>query len=272
MKIPFSKMSGCGNDFILIDNRECILSTPIGELTQMICDRHNGVGADGLIIIEKSDTAHFKMRFYNSDGGEAEMCGNGARCVARFAYLTRIAPAKMTFETRAGEIEGQVLEDGHVKITMGRIPFKLSEGRIDSIEDGPLYYLTVGVPHTVFFVDTIDTVDVFTRGRSIRYHEKFAPAGTNVNFVKVLNQDSLVIRTYERGVEAETMACGTGASASAIVAFSLGFVKMPVHVYTKNNCLLVIDFKYTHDVFDSLILQGEARMICDGFFFINSLR
>ena len=269
MKVPFSKMSGCGNDFILIYNRACILDIPAGKLAPMVCDRHNGVGADGLIIIEKSDNVDFRMRFYNSDGGEADMCGNGARCVSRFAYLKQIAKERMAFETIAGRIEGHVLEDGKVQINIGKITFKLSEGRIDLLELGPLYYLNVGVPHIVRFADEIDSIDVHGIGRDIRYNEKFAPEGTNVNFVKVLNSDSLAIRTYERGVEGETMACGTGASAAAIVAVSLGFVKLPVHVYTKNKCLLLIDFKHKNDLFDSLMLQGEARMICEGLYFIN---
>ncbi|MGA1824758.1 MAG: diaminopimelate epimerase [bacterium] len=269
MKVPFSKMSGCGNDFILIDNRACILTISADKLAPMVCDRHNGVGADGLIIVEKSDNVDFRMRFYNSDGGEAEMCGNGARCVSRFAYLKEIVKERMIFETRAGRIEGHVLDNGNVKINMGTVTFKLSDGMIDLPDYGSLYYLTVGVPHVVRFVDEIDSLDVYRIGRDIRYNEKFAPKGTNVNFVKVLDSDSLTIRTYERGVEGETMACGTGASAAAIVAFSLGFVKLPVHVYTKNRCLLEIDFKQCNEIFDSLMLQGEARMICEGSYFIN---
>ena len=217
--IPLTKMSGSGNDFIIIDNRARVVEdNGLTEFIRKVCRRKMSVGADGLILIESSDKADFRWRFFNSDGSPAEMCGNGARCAARFAYLNRIAGENLSFETEAGIINGQVIGDG-AKV---RIPDP-TDLRLDysiDLKNGPLTVSSVntGVPHVVVMADSVEEVDVFGLGREIRYHEAFAPAGTNVNFICPQNPGLLAIRTYERGVEDETLACGTGSIASALVA------------------------------------------------------
>ncbi|MFC1882951.1 diaminopimelate epimerase, partial [Thermodesulfobacteriota bacterium] len=182
--IPFSKMSGTGNDFIIIDNRQRLVEDDgLTEFIRNVCRRKMSVGADGLILIESSDKADFRWRFFNSDGSLAEMCGNGARCAARFAYLNGIAGENLFFETEAGIINGEV-KDGGAKVKIpDPVDFRL-DYRVD-LENGPLIVSSVntGVPHVVVMMDSVAEVDVFGLGREIRYHEAFAPAGANVNFI-----------------------------------------------------------------------------------------
>jgi len=205
--IPFAKMSGTGNDFIVIDNRDGRVDDDrLTEFIQKVCRRKMSVGADGLILIESCDNADFRWRFYNSDGSLAEMCGNGARCAARFAFLNGIAGENLSFETDAGIINGQVM-DGGAKVKIPD-PADLRLNYAIDLESGPLTVSSIntGVPHVVVLQDNVDDVDVFGLGRQIRYHETFAPAGTNVNFICQQKTGHLAIRTYERGVENETLA------------------------------------------------------------------
>jgi len=265
-RMSFFKMSGCGNDFCIIDNRNGIFPSPAGPVVRSICLRRISLGADGLIMLEKSDRADFMMRFYNADGGEVEMCGNGARCIARFAYLNGIAPQRMCFETKAGLIEAEVSQKG-ARIRIGEIRFLPQEGKValtEIMQGWDAYHLVVGVPHVVCLVSELDALDVMDLGRKIRYHKLFEPSGTNANFIRITGPNSLMIRTYERGVEEETLACGTGATASAIVAAGLGLVSPPVDVMTRSGCLLRIDFQRKGDIFDPLWLEGEARVVCSG--------
>ncbi|MGB6970693.1 MAG: diaminopimelate epimerase, partial [Desulfobulbales bacterium] len=220
--IPFAKLSGTGNDFIIIDHREPFIpESDQSEFARLVCRRRFSVGADGLILIENSEKADFRWQFYNADGSRAEMCGNGARCAARFAYEKDIAPAAMRFETTAGEIEAFVLSAGgeSVKIRLTapedlRLNIPVSLGSVEQT----LHFINTGVPHTVLLVNDAGMVPVADWGRKVRFHEMFQPAGTNANFTQVLPGDTLMVRTYERGVEGETMACGTGAVASALIA------------------------------------------------------
>jgi len=258
-------MSGSGNDFIIIDNREKIIPDEnISDFIVGVCRRKMSVGSDGLILIENASGADFKWRFYNSDGSVAEMCGNGARCAARFAMLNRIAGADMTFQTLAGTISAQV-RDKLVKINVPN-PTDLNLDYPVNLQGGPLTVSSVntGVPHVVIPVDDIDGAEVFEMGREIRYHEKFAPAGTNVNFMSPRDGGRIAIRTYERGVEDETLACGTGAIAGAIIAALKFNKKSPVDVVTRSGEHLFIYFKAAAGGFDEVFLEGDARVVYRG--------
>ncbi len=263
--IPFYKMSGSGNDFILIDNRDGIINeTDLPDIITGACRRKMSVGADGFILIEKSDEADFKWRFFNSDGSVAEMCGNGARCAARFAYMHGIAGSEMTFKTIAGTVHARVNKN-MVRVS---IPAP-SDLRLDfplEIEDRSLTVSSIntGVPHVVVMVDDIENAKVDQLGRKIRFHDKFAPAGTNVNFICSHNEASITVRTYERGVEGETLACGTGAVASALIAALKYGKESPVKVRTRSGAPLYIYFRKTDGNFGDTHLEGDARIIYKG--------
>lgn len=258
-------MSGSGNDFIIIDNRKNDL--PISDLSRLarkLCRPKLSLGADGLIVIVPSNQADFKWRFYNADGSLAEMCGNGARCVSRFAYLNGITDAVLSFETDAGIIAAKV-QDERVKIRMTDPvgleldqPLQLS-GKILSASS-----VNTGVPHVVVEVDDVNSVDVVALGREIRYHDKFSPEGTNANFIAPLKSGGFAIRTYERGVEGETLACGTGCAAAAIVASAKAGAESPVDLKTYSGSYLRVYFNRNRDGFDRLFLEGDARVISSG--------
>ncbi|MEN8136464.1 MAG: diaminopimelate epimerase [Thermodesulfobacteriota bacterium] len=280
MKNPlaFTKMSGTGNDFIIVDNRErMIKKDQMADLAARICRRQFSVGADGLILIEGSEQADFRWQFYNGDGSEAEMCGNGARCAARYAHTRGIAPANMRFETTAGLIEAQMIGD-NVKIRLTP-PTDILLSRSVEIEgsEKEIHSINTGVPHVVHFVDNNGDIPVKEWGRHIRHHKLFDPVGTNVNFVQ-MPENELYVRTYERGVEDETKACGTGAVASALVAALHGHVTSPVRVRTTGGDILTIHFSLV-DIGDSqeddpalrheqriadVFLEGPASFIYEG--------
>src|SRR4030065_1268273 len=239
MKIPFTKMSGSGNDFILIDHREPFLKEKnLKGFIQKACRRRVSVGADGLVLVERSKKADFKWRFYNADGGEAEMCGNGGRCAARFAYLKGIAGPSLKFETLAGILSAQV--DGkRVKLEMTK-PFglKLDETLLIDGKKQIFSSINTGVPHAVLFVEDVEGLDIVQIGRALRFHSHFSHSGTNVNFIRLEDGSQLSIRTYERGVEDETSACGTGAVAAALWVAFKGLVKSPVSIRTRGGEIL----------------------------------
>lgn len=273
--VPFDKMSGTGNDFIIIDNRAGIVAhDDQADFAARICRRMFSVGADGLILLEHSDTADFRWQFYNADGSVAEMCGNGSRCAARFAYRHGIAGKTMKFETIAGTIEAEIIgSDEEVRIRLTPpcdYRFNLAVD-LDG-EQHEVSFVNTGVPHAVIFVDTSD-VPVKKWGRKIRYHELFQPAGANANFVRVLGGNTILARTYERGVEGETMACGTGAVASAIMASIHKGLVSPVEVQTTGGDRLKIhfDMKAGPDA-QKVYLQGPARLIYSGKLTAESLR
>ncbi|MGV1100901.1 diaminopimelate epimerase [Thiovibrio sp. JS02] len=263
--IPFTKMSGTGNDFILIDHRTPFLNRDeMPAFARAVCERRFSVGADGLIFLEKSATADFRWQFLNGDGSWAEMCGNGARCAARFAFAKGIAPARMCFETVAGPIEAEVVGQS-VKLRMTP-PANLRLNELVGVNDQELvvHSLNTGVPHAVLFMEDIARAPVFEWGKIVRFHEHFQPAGTNVNFVGRKKGNGLVVRTYERGVEGETMACGTGAVASAIIAGALGYVQPPVRVTTSGGEQLVIHFALNGKAISDVYLEGPASFIYEG--------
>jgi len=258
-------MSGSGNDFIIIDNRaEIVDETRLTQLITGACRRKMAVGADGLILIENSDKADFKWRFFNKDGSIAEMCGNGARCTARFAFLNQIAGERMAFETVAGIVSATIKND-LVKIKMTD-PFDFKPDYTISLENETLAVSSIntGVPHVVIPVDDIETVDVVTLGRKIRYHQEFAPAGTNVNFISLQENGVAAIRTYERGVEDETLACGTGSVAGAIVLAHTFQQRSPVEIITRSGSKLNIYFELREKVIQNTYLEGDARVIYQG--------
>ncbi|MFP7753920.1 diaminopimelate epimerase [Thermodesulfobacteriota bacterium B35] len=266
LPLPFVKMSGTGNDFIIIDHRRPrIAGEGMQEFARLVCRRRFSVGADGLILIENSDTADFRWRFFNADGSVAEMCGNGARCAARFAYMHGIAPARMRFETLAGVIEAGVAGlDVSVKMTRPA-GFRM-EQKVEV--DGTtviLHCVDTGVPHAVVFVEDIDGTDVCGLGSRIRHHQAFMPAGTNVNFVRQQEDGAFKVRTYERGVEDETRACGTGAVASALVAAILGRADSPVEIVTSGGDRLTIFFDLAEGpAADNVFLKGPAHVVYRG--------
>ena len=264
-KIPFFKMSGSGNDFIIIDNRKGIVDAAnIATFVRNVCRRRMSVGGDGLILVEKSDAADFKWRFFNSDGSLAEMCGNGARCVARFACVNNIAGPVMSFETDAGIVSARV-SDQRVKINMPD-PDNLKLNDVVELAAGSMAFSSVntGVPHVVVPAEDIDSAQVVKIGREIRHHQKFRPAGTNVNFVSLRPAGVVAVRTYERGVEDETLACGTGAIACAIVLAAQLKKPSPIDVETKSGGHLRIYFKEKNGNFFDIFLEGDARIIYKG--------
>jgi len=260
--IQFSKMSGSGNDFIIIDNRgRCVDDLDLSRFITAVCRRKMSVGADGLILVEPSEKADFRWRFYNSDGSRAEMCGNGARCAARFAFINGIAGQNLTFETDAGIVSGQVDAD-RAKVKMPD-PTDLRLDYSIELATGALEVSSIntGVPHVVIMRDTIDDVDVFDLGREIRHHATYAPAGTNVNFISQRGSGELAIRTYERGVEDETLACGTGSIASALVSSAKLGWNSPINLVTRSAETLTIHFNENDGLFSDVYLEGDARII-----------
>jgi diaminopimelate epimerase len=264
--ISFWKMSGAGNDFIIIDNRDGVMDRrDLPHFVQKVCRRQLSAGADGLILIENDPEADFRWRFFNSDGGRAEMCGNGARCAARFAHLNGVAGREMTFTTDAGTIAAEVIGSGaKVKMTA---PSSLESALELDLREGETLtcsFINTGVPHAVIPADDIGAVDVVGLGRQVRYHRRFDPAGTNANFIQLMTDGAVAIRTYERGVEDETLACGTGAVAGAIVASRLYSLKSPVRMRTRSGAELVIHFGGAAEGFNPVFMEGDARIVYTG--------
>jgi diaminopimelate epimerase len=263
--IPFYKMSGSGNDFIIIDNRQSVVPTEdVSGFAVQVCRRKMSVGADGLILLESSDCVDFRWRFYNSDGSVAEMCGNGARCAACFAFLHGIAGEKMRFETLAGIIGAQV-EGDRVKIRMTDPCDFVVADELDTGQERVIYSsVNTGVPHVVIEVDDLENVAVTSLGRRIRSHPRFAPAGTNVNFMAPLPNADWAVRTYERGVEDETLACGTGIAAAALVLAVAKSMTSPIRLKARSGTWLKVYFTRETESFKELFLEGDARIVYRG--------
>ncbi len=264
-QIHFDKMSGSGNDFIIIDNRGKIVpETDIQGFVARICRRKMAVGADGVILVEDTDTADFKWRFFNSDGSVAEMCGNGARCVSRFAFDHGIAGATMTFETLAGVVRAQI-SDRRVTVSMPDPTALHLDENIDTDRGTMIVHsVNTGVPHVVIETPALENVDVVALGREIRHHPRFLPSGTNVNFMSPILDNGVAIRTYERGVEDETLACGTGAVAAAIICAAKDRTVSPVELITRSGERLVVSFHREGSCFTQIYLEGDARIIYKG--------
>ncbi len=251
--VSFSKMHGAGNDFILIDDRDESFPVDDHRGIAAMATRPDGIGCEGVIVLQKSAEADFKMRFFNPDGTEADLCGNGARCVAAFARAVgAVSSDVMRFETAAGFIDAEIVGPGKVKVSM---PAPRDFG-----DD----FVVVGVPHKIVPVENLAKTDVAAEGRRIRMDEQFAPDGTNVDFVMYKKPDRVCIRTYERGVEAETGACGTGAVASAVIGVRDYGLSFPVHVLTSQGYELVVDGEFDGDAFKALSLTGPVKKVFDG--------
>jgi diaminopimelate epimerase len=262
--LTFTKMNGAGNDFVMLDNRDGKLALDKARIAHL-CDRHRGIGADGVLVVEPAQNgADFRMRYYNADGGEAEMCGNGARCFGRFAQRVSGKAGDVSFETLAGVITAQFLGDD-VRIQMSE-PHSLRLNEVLEIagEKLTVHSLNTGVPHAVVFVDDLARVEVRKLGAGLRHHSHFASKGTNANFVEKLGPRSIAIRTYERGVEDETLACGTGMVACAILFHELTGAAAPVDVKVRGGETLKIGFRQDGAVYRDVTLTGPADFVFDG--------
>ena len=264
MTLEFTKMNGAGNDFVMVDNRDGSRSLSREQIARL-CDRHRGVGADGLIAVEGSPELP-RMRYYNADGGEAEMCGNGARCFSRFtARLLGLSTGGLSFQTEAGILSAELLPDGRVRLRMSE-PHSLQLAHSLRVLDRDLevHSLNTGVPHAVTFVDNLEATPVVELGRALRHHQRFAPAGTNANFVQVLAPGSLAIRTYERGVENETLACGTGVVAASLIHHQQTKASSPVSVSVRGGDTLEVGFQLENGHPVGVTLSGPADFVFTG--------
>lgn len=254
MKIKFYKYQGAGNDFVMIDNRD--KNFPVNtSIIAKLCDRNFGIGGDGLILLENDVDQDFKMVYFNSDGNESTMCGNGGRCIVRFAHDLKVAPENMTFNA----IDGL----HHAKVNGDII--RLQMINIDDVEDHNHYlFMNTGSPHHVEFVENVDEVDVYNKGKAIRNGAPYFEKGTNVNFVEVLPNNQLKIRTYERGVENETLACGTGITAAAIAAYVRGYVNSNEITIDALGGKLSVNFDEKNNTFENVWLNGPAVRVFEG--------
>ena len=263
MQIAFSKMNGAGNDFVLVDNRDDHVSLSREQIAQL-CHRQRGIGADGLIYLRNAKNgADWAWEFYNADGSDAEMCGNGARCFARYIQEAAGGGETLSFETVCGVIHAQIngasvtinLTDPQGLVLNERIPTSGGEHTVHS--------LNTGVPHAVLFVDEVDAAMVSSLGEEIRFHDHFAPAGTNVNFAQIITPGHIRVRTYERGV-GETLACGTGVSASGMIAAHLNDWPSPIKVDVLGGDTMGVAFEREGDTFSAVHLTGPADFVFTG--------
>ena len=271
-KIAFTKMHGAGNDFVLIDDREETFPVHDHILLALLATPRTGIACEGVILVQKSAVADFRMVFFNPDGTEADLCGNGARCVAAFAREIGVvkSPA-MTFETRAGLVDAEVSPNGAVKVWMPepknhRYGLQVKVG--DTFVAGD--YVEAGVPHFIVPCESVASVDVEGLGRALRLSDAFAPNGTNVDFVQFLPAHKAIIRTYERGVEAESGACGTGAVATAVVAVETKKMSLPVHIRTSQGYTLTVDGDWRHAKATGFTLTGPVKKVFDGVVDLDS--
>ena len=266
-KIKFTKAVATGNDFIIIDNRNAAIKENLSKFAKRACEKKWSIGADGLLVIERSKEADFKMRIFNPDGSEAEMCGNGSRCIALYAVNKRIAKKDMTIETAAGVLNAHVTNDS-VKVKLPD-PKEIKWNLCLMINKCPykVTFVDTGVPHVVHFTDDLEKIDIKDIGPHMRYHKEFAPHGTNADFVKVISKDHIKIRTYERGVEDETLACGTGAVASAIISAESEKLLSPITIETRSGEKLKVYFELIEGNFRNVYLEGKAKLVYDGVLF-----
>jgi diaminopimelate epimerase len=262
-EIPMAKLSASANDFIVLDNRNGIFSRAAGEMARRLCSRRYSVGADGLILIENSIKASFRVRFFNPDGKEFNTCGNGGRCAARFAFHSVITGKKMKIETNIGVIEAEVLtktvklqfvEPSKMKLNLS-IPFR------NKVISG--HFVRLGDPHYVVYTTNLRDHPIVGLAREIRYHESFAPEGTNVHFIEPVSRQQLRIRSYERGIEDETLACGSGCVSAALTTFCSSQTMPPVTFEPQSGIPLTVHFR-TDNGFQDIFLEGDARLIFEG--------
>ncbi len=265
MKIEFTKMHGAGNDFVVIDNLDGSVTLTTEQIAYL-CDRRFGVGADGLLLLEKGDTDDLDaiMVYYNADGSRAEMCGNGARCFISFALAHELGlNGRLKFRTDAGDMEG-LAENGLFTVQMTPA-LDTTINKAIELKSGPaiVHYTDTGVPHVVKFVDDVAQVDIKPEGSELRFHEAFQPRGANVNFAQITD-NQIIVRTYERGVEDETLACGTGVTAVAILAHLVHSVGKPVSLKVAGGDTLNVDFNIDGEAITQVTLTGPALSVYTG--------
>ena len=255
MTVNFFKYQGTGNDFVLIDDRNTTFPATDQALVERLCHRRFGIGADGLILLQNDPDYDFRMVYFNADGAEGSMCGNGGRCIVRFAHDLGIFKNETRFVAVDGEHLAEVRgEDIHLKMR-----------DVTAIEDrGELTFLNTGSPHVVRFTDDLESLEIASEGRSIRYDPAFQPGGTNVNFAQVIDSNTLFVRTYERGVEDETYSCGTGVTAVALVAHQQLRMSDPVFIQTIGGNLRVSFNLKADNQFDTIYLIGPAKRVFTG--------
>jgi len=265
MLLEFTKMNGAGNDFVLVDNRERKIQLTRTQVAQL-CHRQRGAGADGLILLVPcaSGRADWAWDFYNSDGSSAEMCGNGARCFARFVQKLTGSANTLSFETAAGVISARILGDRvAVNLTAPtNLQFNLKVPLASGVQT--VHSINTGVPHAVLMVEDADKAMVQSWGSELRFHAQFQPRGTNVNFVQVTGPGAIRVRTYERGVEGETLACGTGVTASALISAKVHGFSSPVQVRVQGGDTLEVSFKEHNGAFEEVCLTGPADFVFKG--------
>jgi diaminopimelate epimerase len=262
--LRFTKMNGAGNDFILFDNRTGDIDLDRNQIAQL-CDRHRGIGADGILLLEKpTNGADFRMRYFNADGGEAEMCGNGARCFARYANKVGGQKGKISFETPAGVISAELKGDLVTLRMTEPSDLQLNVELPMAVKNKKVHFIDSGVPHVVIPVAKIDSADVRREGAAIRYHKMFSPKGTNVNFIEKRAPNKIAIRTYERGVEDETLACGTGIVASALIFAASEKSSSPITVLARGGDELQVGFEKVEGAFRNVTLTGPAEFVFEG--------
>lgn len=257
-------MHGAANDFIMIDDRS--ETFPVNDQTWIasIAARRTGVGCEGIILIQPSTHSSFRMRFFNPDGSEVEMCGNGARCISRLAADIGAAPAEMTIDTIAGELHATVTDSSVVLGMTEPVDWVLNQPILLEGKNYSYSSVNTGVPHAVFLMEDIQSLDIRHLGAAARYHKTFAPAGTNANFVQLAGKNTIRLRTYERGVEDETLACGTGMCASALIAAKAGIVAAPVTVIPASGDHLTVDFLLNDTGASNVTLTGPAEYVFQG--------
>ncbi len=255
MTIPFYKYQGTGNDFVIIDNREHLFSKNDTKLISHICDRRFGVGADGLILLENHPSVDFRMVYYNSDGNESSMCGNGGRCICAFAKMLNIISDKTTFEAIDGMHEAK-FEGDMVHLKMKDVT---AINRQESFT-----FLNTGSPHHVQVVDDLDNLDVQKEGAILRYSKRYGREGSNINFISQTGEGSFSVRTYERGVEDETLSCGTGVTAVAIAAYDTGLTNLHNIKLKVQGGNLEVSFEKNDSGYHNIFLIGPATFVFRG--------
>jgi diaminopimelate epimerase len=254
MQIPFNKYQGTGNDFIIIDNRNGIINPSDTKLINKLCDRRFGIGADGLILISLHDKYDFEMKYFNSDGKIGSMCGNGGRCTAHFTFRSGIAGEKQKFLAFDGPHEAEIIDD--------IVRLQMSDVKVISKVKGN-YFINTGSPHYVLFVKNAMETDVFNEGKRLRWSDDFKPAGTNVNFVEI-TEKGIFVRTFERGVEEETLSCGTGVTASAIASVLSGHFDINVINVKTLGGDLSVELKANKEIVTDIRLCGPATFVFEG--------
>jgi diaminopimelate epimerase len=266
MRIPFTKYHGAGNDFVVIDFRHSPPPWDIPSFARCLCERRLGIGADGLLLLFPSAIADCKLRIFNSDGSEPSMCGNGIRCVVDFIQKKENRPSELKIETLHSVLKCR-RNGAEIAVNLG-VP-KILHWPVE-LAQGTVFVLDTGVPHAVLFVDEISKVDVAKEGAAIRFHPQFAPRGVNVNFVSIDSEGQVMLRTYERGVEEETLACGTGAAATAFVSRKQRGLPSTISVLTRASFEKMdyhqsLEFQFCQN--DQIEMIGKAEEVFEGFIF-----